>query len=93
MPGLLVHAETTEARDFYLHLVPEFEASPTDELHLFHLEGHPPNAGLTLTPRSRGSRSGFPFDPALRRLSWSHPDRVRLLHFFYTAAWYWWYNG
>ncbi len=35
--GLLVHAETTEARDFYLHLVPEFEASPTDELHLFLL--------------------------------------------------------
>lgn len=35
--GLLVHAETTRARDFYLHLVPEFEASPTDELHLFLL--------------------------------------------------------
>ena len=32
--GLLVHAETTEARDFYAHLIPEFEASPTDELHL-----------------------------------------------------------
>jgi GNAT superfamily N-acetyltransferase len=32
--GLLVHAETTEARDFYVHLVPEFEESPTDELHL-----------------------------------------------------------
>lgn len=32
--GLLVHAETPEARDFYLHLVPEFEQSPTDELHL-----------------------------------------------------------
>jgi GNAT superfamily N-acetyltransferase len=32
--GLLVHAETAEARDFYLHLVPEFEVSPTDELHL-----------------------------------------------------------
>jgi len=32
--GLLVHAETTQARDFYQHLVPEFEASPTDELHL-----------------------------------------------------------
>lgn len=29
--GLLVHAE---ARDFYLHLIPEFEPSPTDELHL-----------------------------------------------------------
>lgn len=35
--GLLVHAETAEARDFYLHLIPELEASPTDELHLFLL--------------------------------------------------------
>lgn len=35
--GLLVHAETAEARDFYLHLVPELEASPTDELHLLLL--------------------------------------------------------
>jgi GNAT superfamily N-acetyltransferase len=35
--GLLVHAETAEVRDFHLHLVPEFEASPTDELHLFLL--------------------------------------------------------
>jgi GNAT superfamily N-acetyltransferase len=25
--GLLVHAETVEAREFYLHLVPEFEMS------------------------------------------------------------------
>jgi hypothetical protein len=32
--GLLVHAETQEARDFYLHLIPEFGSSPTDELHL-----------------------------------------------------------
>jgi hypothetical protein len=32
--GLLVHAESAEARDFYRHLVPEFEVSPTDELHL-----------------------------------------------------------
>lgn len=32
--GLLVHAESLEARDFYTHLVPEFERSPTDELHL-----------------------------------------------------------
>jgi hypothetical protein len=29
-----VHAESAEARKFYLHLVPEFEASPTDEQHL-----------------------------------------------------------
>lgn len=35
--GLLVHAETEEARNFYVHLVPEFESSPTDELHLFLL--------------------------------------------------------
>ena len=35
--GLLIHAETSHARDFCLHLVPEFEASPTDELHLFLL--------------------------------------------------------
>ena len=32
--GLLVHAESAEARSFYLHLVPEFESSPTDDLHL-----------------------------------------------------------
>lgn len=32
--GLLVHAESQTARDFYLHLVPELEQSPTDELHL-----------------------------------------------------------
>ncbi|MDE0802678.1 MAG: hypothetical protein OSA99_05065 [Acidimicrobiales bacterium] len=35
--GLLVHAATTEARTFYERLVPEFEASPTDPLHLFLL--------------------------------------------------------
>ena len=32
--GLLVHAETSAAREFYLHLIPELEQSPTDELHL-----------------------------------------------------------
>lgn len=32
--GLLVHAESEAARGFYRHLVPEFETSPTDELHL-----------------------------------------------------------
>lgn len=32
--GLLVHAESEEAREFYLHLIPEFAASPTDSLHL-----------------------------------------------------------
>lgn len=32
--GLLVHAESGTARDFYRHLLPELETSPTDELHL-----------------------------------------------------------
>lgn len=32
--GLLVHAESEQARGFYQHLVPEFEVSPTDDLHL-----------------------------------------------------------
>jgi len=35
--GLLVHAERPLARNFYLHLVPEFIPSPTDELHLLLL--------------------------------------------------------
>jgi hypothetical protein len=35
--GLLVHAESDEARRFYLHLIPELEPSPTDELHLILL--------------------------------------------------------
>jgi GNAT superfamily N-acetyltransferase len=32
--GLLIHAESDEARAFYVHLVPELLESPTDELHL-----------------------------------------------------------
>ncbi|MFT7649945.1 MAG: GNAT superfamily N-acetyltransferase [Candidatus Poriferisodalaceae bacterium] len=32
--GLLIHAETEAAHDFYLHLIPEIEQSPTDPLHL-----------------------------------------------------------
>jgi hypothetical protein len=32
--GLLIHAETAEAKAFYLHLIPELASSPTDELHL-----------------------------------------------------------
>lgn len=32
--GLLVHAEGSKAQDFYYHLVPEFESSPTDGSHL-----------------------------------------------------------
>lgn len=35
--GLLIHAESEAARDFYRHLVPEFELSPTDPLHLLLL--------------------------------------------------------
>src|SRR5256885_1693555 len=32
--ALLIHAESNDARDFYRHLVPEFEDSPTAPLHL-----------------------------------------------------------
>jgi hypothetical protein len=32
--GLLVHSESDDARASYLHLVPEFEPGPTDDLHL-----------------------------------------------------------
>jgi GNAT superfamily N-acetyltransferase len=32
--GLLIHAESADAREFYLHLIPTLEQSPTDELHL-----------------------------------------------------------
>jgi len=32
--GLVVHAESDRARCFYRHLIPEFEQSPTDDLHL-----------------------------------------------------------
>ncbi len=32
--ALLVHCESSAARDFYRHLVPEFGESPTDALHL-----------------------------------------------------------
>ena len=32
--GLLIHAESDEARNFYLHHIPELDESPTDELHL-----------------------------------------------------------
>lgn len=32
--GLLIHAETNDARNFYQHLVPELMSSPTDPLHL-----------------------------------------------------------
>lgn len=34
--ALLIHAESEEAREFYLHLA-EFEPSPTDPLHLYLL--------------------------------------------------------
>ena len=32
--GLLIHAESVDSLDFYLHLIPEFEPSPSDGLHL-----------------------------------------------------------
>ncbi len=35
--GLLVHAESEQARSFDGHLIPEFERSPTDPLHLLLL--------------------------------------------------------
>ena len=35
--GLLVHAETAEARRFYEHLISEWEPAPTDPLHLLLL--------------------------------------------------------
>jgi hypothetical protein len=35
--GLLVHAESEQACGFYEHLIPEFERSPTDPLHLLLL--------------------------------------------------------
>jgi hypothetical protein len=34
---LLDHAESASARAFYLHLIPEFEPSPTDPMHLMLL--------------------------------------------------------
>jgi hypothetical protein len=35
--GLLVNAESEQARGFYEHLIPEFKRSPTDPLHLLLL--------------------------------------------------------
>jgi GNAT superfamily N-acetyltransferase len=35
--GLLVHAESEQARGFYEHLITEFERSPTDPVHLLLL--------------------------------------------------------
>ena len=35
--ALLIHCENNSARAFYLRLLPEFEPSPTDPLHLFLL--------------------------------------------------------
>jgi GNAT superfamily N-acetyltransferase len=32
--GLLIHAETSEAREFYQHLIPGLIGTPTDDLHL-----------------------------------------------------------
>lgn len=35
--ALLVHAESEDARNFYEHLIPEWERSPTDPMHLLLL--------------------------------------------------------
>lgn len=35
--ALLVHAESEAAREYYLHLIPQFVASPSDPLHLVPL--------------------------------------------------------
>ena len=35
--ALLVHAESEQARGFYEHLIPEWQRSPTDPLHLLLL--------------------------------------------------------
>jgi GNAT superfamily N-acetyltransferase len=35
--GVLIHAESQRAKEWYLHVVPEFEPSPTDSLHLMLL--------------------------------------------------------
>lgn len=32
--ALLVHAESETARDYYLHLIPDFRSGPSDPLHL-----------------------------------------------------------
>lgn len=53
-----MHAETIEARDFYLRVLPEFEVSPTDELHLLLLmKDICPNPGLTQNVGHASSRS------------------------------------
>ncbi|MDM7952994.1 MAG: hypothetical protein QUV07_07240 [Cyanobium sp. CZS 25K] len=45
--GLLVHAESASARAFCLHLIPEFEPSSADALHLVRAdEGDPPDPGV-----------------------------------------------
>jgi len=35
--GLIVHAESEQARAFYEHLIPEWEPSPSDPMHLLLL--------------------------------------------------------
>jgi hypothetical protein len=40
--GLLVHAESEQARGFYEHLIPEFERSPTESFEPEHWSGSIP---------------------------------------------------
>ncbi|MDZ7732486.1 MAG: hypothetical protein U5R31_04675 [Acidimicrobiia bacterium] len=60
--GLLIHADTEHARDFYLHLVPESMSSPTDELHLVLLrkDAWPNPARLTPSTRAQGQGHAAP---------------------------------
>lgn len=56
--GLLVHAESPQARDFYLYLIPEFTPSPTDDLHLLLLtkDIHKSSRRTSTNSLARGSR-------------------------------------
>ena len=47
--ALLIHCENEEAGEFYLRLIPDFEASPTDPLHLFLLMSDLRKTVATLT--------------------------------------------
>lgn len=50
--GLLVHAESDDARSFYPHLIPELQESPTDRMHpvLLMKDALPTFGGSSLPP-------------------------------------------
>jgi hypothetical protein len=59
--GLLIHAELSAGRDFYVHLIPELIPSPTEELHLVLLMK---DIRRTLRESRHGSRPHpFPRQP------------------------------